>query len=130
MSYVRCTKISHIHNYNYLQVLIVYCFIKVNYVEKGDTVAILSTRALVVLIPYGMYDYKLYGKIGRNYIWQNGLQVAKTKYWRYLNLAICNCAYKIVMPYSLPGKFLPGKNFAKASGNVLHKKFARFNFAL
>ena len=87
MSYVRCTNISHIH---YLQLLIVYCF-----VEKGDAVAIFNTRALVVLIPYGMYDYKLYGKFGGNYNWQNGLQVAKTKYWRYLNLAICNCAYKI-----------------------------------
>ena len=32
------------------------------------------------------------------------------------------------MPYS--GKFLPGKNSAKASAIVLYKKFARFNFGL
>ena len=41
--------------------------------------------------------YRIAGKFGRNYIWRNGLQVAKNKYWRNLNLAIGNHAYKFLL---------------------------------
>ena len=41
--------------------------------------------------------YRIAGKFGGNYIWQNGLQAAKNKYWRSLNLAIGNCAYKFLL---------------------------------
>ena len=37
-------------------------------------------------------SYRIAGKFGGNYIWRNGLQAAKNKYWRNLNLAIGNCA--------------------------------------
>ena len=50
--------------------------------------------------------YRIAGKFGGNYIWQNGLQAAKNKYWRTLNLVIGNCAYKfyyvIVRSYGSP----------------------------
>ena len=36
--------------------------------------------------------YRIAAKFGGNYIWQNGLQVAKNKYWRNLNLVIGNRA--------------------------------------
>ena len=38
--------------------------------------------------------YCIAGNFGRNYIWRKGLQAAKNKYWRNLNLAIGNRAYK------------------------------------
>ena len=41
--------------------------------------------------------YRIAGKFGGNYIWRNGLQAAKNKYWRNLNLAIGNCAYKFLL---------------------------------
>ena len=37
---------------------------------------------------------RIAGKFAGNYIWRNGLQVAKNKYWWNLNLAIGNHAYK------------------------------------
>ena len=48
--------------------------------------------------------YRIAGKFGGNYIWQNGLQAAKNKYWQNLNLAIGNFAhtsfyYIIVLSY-------------------------------
>ena len=42
-------------------------------------------------------DYRIAGKFGGNYIWRNGLQAAKNKYWRNLNLAIGNRAYKFLL---------------------------------
>ena len=42
-------------------------------------------------------QYRIAGKFGRNYIWRNGLQAAKNKYWQNLNLAIGNCAYKFLL---------------------------------
>ena len=55
--------------------------------------------------PYFTYDcdncrltmYRIAGKFGGNYIWRNGLQAAKNKYWRNLNLAIGNRAYKVLL---------------------------------
>ena len=41
--------------------------------------------------------YHIAGKFGGNYIWRNGLQAAKDKYWRNLNLAIGNRAYKFLL---------------------------------
>ena len=41
--------------------------------------------------------YCIAGKFGRNYIWRNGLHAAKNKYWRNLNLAIGNHAYKFLL---------------------------------
>ena len=41
--------------------------------------------------------YRIAGKFGGNYIWRNGLQVAKNKYWWNLNLAIGNRAYKFLL---------------------------------
>ena len=41
--------------------------------------------------------YHIAGKFGRNYIWRNGLQAAKNKYWQNLNLVIGNCAYKFLL---------------------------------
>ena len=37
-------------------------------------------------------SYRIPGKFGEKYIWRNGLQAAKNKYWRNLNLAIGNRA--------------------------------------
>ena len=34
------------------------------------------------------WAYRIAGKFGGNYIWRNGLQAAKNKYWRNLNLAM------------------------------------------
>ena len=39
--------------------------------------------------------YRIAGKFGGNYIWRNGFQAAKNKYWRNLNLAIGNSAYGV-----------------------------------
>ena len=44
--------------------------------------------------------YHIAGKFGGNYIWRNGLQAAKNKYWRNLNLAIGNCAYNLFIASS------------------------------
>ena len=41
-----------------------------------------------------IYYYRIAGKFGGNYIWRNGLQAAKNKYWRNLNLAMGNRMYK------------------------------------
>ena len=41
--------------------------------------------------------YRIARKFGRNYIWRNGLQAAKNKYWWNLNLAIGNRAYKFLL---------------------------------
>ena len=41
--------------------------------------------------------YRIAGKFGGNYIWRNGLQAAKNKYWRNLNLAIGNRIYKFLL---------------------------------
>ena len=41
--------------------------------------------------------YHIAGKFGGNYIWRNGLQAAKNKYWQNLNLAIGNRAYKFLL---------------------------------
>ena len=41
--------------------------------------------------------YRIAGKFGGNYIWRNGLQAAKNIYWRNLNLAIGNRAYKFLL---------------------------------
>ena len=41
--------------------------------------------------------YRIPGKFGGHYIWRNGLQAAKNKYWRTLNLAIGNHAYKFLL---------------------------------
>ena len=42
-------------------------------------------------------QYRIAGKFGGNYIWRNGLQAAKNKYWRNLNLAIGNYGYKFLL---------------------------------
>ena len=42
-------------------------------------------------------EYCIAEKFGGNYIWRNGLQAAKNKYWRNLNLAIGNRAYKFLL---------------------------------
>ena len=42
-------------------------------------------------------EYRIAGKFGGNYIWRNGLQAAKNKYWQNLNLAIGNRAYKVLL---------------------------------
>ena len=52
----------------------------------------LMAPAIAVVCAYGIA-----GKFGGNYIWQNGLQAAKNKYWWNLNLAIRNCAYKFLL---------------------------------
>ena len=41
--------------------------------------------------------YRIAGKFDRNYIWRNGLQAAKNKYWQNLNLAIGNRARKFLL---------------------------------
>ena len=47
--------------------------------------------------------YRIAGKFGGNYIWRNGLQAAKNKYWQNLNwwlaLAHTNFYYVIVCSY-------------------------------
>ena len=47
------------------------------------------------LLSYGRY--RITRKFGRNYIRRNGLQAAKNKYWRNLNLVICNRTYKFLL---------------------------------
>ena len=56
-----------------------------------------------------MLEYRIAGKFGGNYIWRNGLQAAKNKYWRNLNLAIGNCAYKVTSRIAMQWQFSAGK---------------------
>ena len=58
-----------------------------------------SAKASFLFLPQvcGFESYCIAGKFGGNYIWRNALQAAKNKYWRNLNLAIGNCAYKFLL---------------------------------
>ena len=69
-------------------------------VESDKIPSLHKLKKLYERLPVGFLinmAYRIAGKFGGNYVWQNGLQVAKNKYWRNLNLAIGNRACKFLL---------------------------------
>ena len=52
----------------------------------------LSCDCAIQYQPAPQAIYRIAGKFGEKYVWRKGLQAAKNKYWRNLNLAIGNRA--------------------------------------
>ena len=60
--------------------------------DKQPSKYIYSVQSVYLLIY--IHTYRIAGKFGGNYICRFGLPTAEIKYWRNLNLPICDCEAK------------------------------------